>query len=207
MMPKKIQIEWENKEYGLLIDKLKDIYNIRTEKEIANILEIAPSQLSAMKKGNNFPYKQYISFAVKEGISLDNLFGLDDNFNDKTVNIQCEEILDDTRIPFYPDEAKFISIPYLPQNAEKTLRVIKQNNFYQIIDVSKTDILDSGNYALMVNDFILIRRIEIRLQNIIIQNAEWREAEDVVTVSFEEFSQFKVFGKVIALLTVEQLND
>jgi len=208
------------RDYSVPIARLKKVCNMATDRDLSNAIGISPSQLSAMKKKNTFPYKNFIDFAFQNKISLDYLFGFNED-SDEIGNVnnykKCST-LDDNNLerqeddngfllPYYSDEKKTIKIDLISQDDfSDSLRVVKQNNHYFIIDTSDLEVKNSGIYALIVNRYIIIKEVKINVSGVLVRDPYiYIDRSEGETLRFEDFELFKSIGRVKNIISVDSV--
>ncbi len=53
-----------------IVEALKDLKSIHTDSEIANLLGVKPKTLAAAKVRDNYPFRELITFCMKNNVSL-----------------------------------------------------------------------------------------------------------------------------------------
>lgn len=142
-------------------NKLKELLNVNSEKDVAEELNISASQFSQMKKNKKFPFEKLINLMVKKKLSLDDFFELNTSSNTEGV------------IPYYKNKDKYILLDGI-DNKSNNLKTIKQNNKFIVFDTSVNEYQNDGYYAFTQNDFIIVRNFRCNI-----------DEEDVSKVNLE----------------------
>ena len=73
-----------NHDFKKIMDRIKNILNLKSDGEIAEKLELSKQNYSEKKRKNSIPYENLINLCEKENISTDFLFYNKGNFEKNT---------------------------------------------------------------------------------------------------------------------------
>ena len=76
-----------------VLNRLKNKFNLKSDKELAELLEVTNKTLSGWKIRNSLDFKKILNLAKKENLSLDFIFGLK-NTNTKNIDY-FDELFED----------------------------------------------------------------------------------------------------------------
>lgn len=200
---KTVALDFENSDYSIWTERLKGAFNLKSEKEVANLLGIQPSGFSHFKRTNRFPYDKVVELYIEKGLSLDGLFGIKDTvlMHSKKELIKEKSKYD---IPLLLNKNNVLSIPMLiSQNESGSLVAFTQDNMTYIINTAANKYIKKANYLLEKNDIFYIRNIDMTLDNNFeiceINNHDSKEH----IFSVEELQKFTIIGMVEYSLKAE----
>lgn len=189
-------LDFENSDYSIWTERLKGAFNLKSEKDVANLLGIQPSGFSHFKRTNRFPYDKVVELYIEKGLSLDGLFGIKDTvlMHSKKELIKEKSKYD---IPFLLNKNNALSIPMLiSQNESNSLVAFTQDNMIYIINTGVNKYIKKANYLLEKNEIYYIRNIDMTLDN----NFEICEINNHDSkghvFSNEELEKFTIVGMV-----------
>ena len=127
-----------NEYFQFLINKLKKIYSLKRDKDIAELLGILPAGYSTLKKNNRFPYDKIVHLAIRDNFSLDDFFDIQEYKNiSSNKEKRNKELNDDftsiNKIGFLNKKNEYIHVPSLFQDKNKKYKAFAQNNKFYII--------------------------------------------------------------------------
>lgn len=195
-------LDFENSDYSTWTERIKRAFNLKSEKEVANLLGIQPSGFSHFKRTNRFPFDKVVELYIQKGLSLDGLFGIKDtSINNKKELVRGKSKYD---IPLLLEKDKVLSVPMLmSQNENSSLMAFIQDNIIYIINVDVNKYTKKANYLLEKNDIYYIRNIDMTLDN----NFEIYEINNHDSkghiFSVEELQKFNIVGMVEYSLKAE----
>ena len=140
----------DKKQTDVWTNKLKDILNVSSSKDVADELNISASQFSQMKNNGKFPYEKLINLMIRKKLSLDGFFDLENSIDKEGI------------VPYYKNTNKYILLDGI-ENSKDNLRAIKQNNKFIVFDTSITEYQNDGFYAFTQNDFMFYNRYRLCL--------------------------------------------
>jgi len=172
-----------------ILDRLYNVLKIKNDTEFANKYDIKRNTISTWKKRDSVPYKLLELISQNENLSLDwlltgkgSIYLNDSNTqNTNCTNNTCYNIEKlslqasaGSGIQNYEvNTLQTIQLPKAlfktPQN-ENNLKIIQvqgdsmeptiKDNAFIVIDTTKTDLIDGGIYAILLDDQILIKRLQ-----------------------------------------------
>ncbi|MAC85087.1 MAG: hypothetical protein CL624_13235 [Arcobacter sp.] len=187
----------DKKQTDVWTNKLKDILNVSSSKDVADELNISASQFSQMKNNGKFPYEKLINLMIRKKLSLDGFFDLE-NFIDK------EGI-----VPYYKNTNKYILLDGI-ENSKDNLRAIKQNNKFIVFDTSITEYQNDGFYAFTQNDFIIVRYFKCNIDDedvskVNLELSSIDNRDDKKIIDSKNLDKINFIGRVVNIIDKEDL--
>ncbi len=189
-------IELRKKEVEEIINNLKILLKVKTEKEIAKKIGISASQYSQMKNNGKLHYEKLIEMMKREKLSLDAFFGIKE---DKSLNT-----FDIEKIEYYSNRNKFIMLQGL-DNSKRNLFVIKKNNQFIVFDKNKSNFNEDGIYVFAQNDFLMVRQISCVLNSDDIKKACLEikcinNEQEKRYINIEDLDKINMLGRVTNII-------
>ena len=187
----------DKKQTDVWTNKLKDILNVSSSKDVADELNISASQFSQMKNNGKFPYEKLINLMIRKKLSLDGFFDLE-NFIDK------EGI-----VPYYKNTNKYILLDGI-ENSKDNLRAIKQNNKFIVFDTSITEYQNDGFYAFTQNDFIIVRYFKCNIDDedvskVNLELSSIDNRDDKKIIDSKNLDKINFIGRIVHIIDKEDL--
>lgn len=159
------QIDTNNENFYSVIEKLKTIYELKSDRKLSLKLDVLPASFSNSKKRGILPYEKIITAAIKDKISLDEIFGnrinnkIDyTNLKDKKAN--KHGLVD---IPMLNDNLDYIRVPLIYLENTTNLKGYISNNHTYILNTSEIKPEHNRTYLLTSNNIYYIKHISIDL--------------------------------------------
>ncbi len=172
------------------IDIIKEIHNLKEDREVANYLNVKPDTLSQWKGRKKIPYKELVEYSSLHNVSLDYLLlGKENNIKDSlfiqdnssyqidVLNVKASagtgienhivEVIDTIildknlfKTPINPTKTKLIQV-----SGDSMFPTLNDGDFV-VIDEAKSHGVD-GIYAINLHNQILIKRLKFKLDGTI----------------------------------------
>ncbi|MEO4005413.1 MULTISPECIES: helix-turn-helix domain-containing protein [unclassified Flavobacterium] len=146
-----------------ILTRVKKVFKIKTDAQLAELLNIKPNTISSWKKRNTLDYESIIAQCNKANIDLNEIFLGNENFNfkKKTTPIITKEMLfqyTTGELNLERSDIPTINIPFLQQKRSMVFQVntsemepdIKENTFVICEEASASDIA-SNSYAVLIS--------------------------------------------------------
>ncbi|THF52865.1 MULTISPECIES: helix-turn-helix domain-containing protein [Flavobacterium] len=146
-----------------ILTRVKKVFKIKTDAQLAELLNIKPNTISSWKKRNTLDYESIIAQCNKANIDLNEIFLGNENFNfkKKTTPIITKEMLFQYTtgdLNLERSDIPTINIPFLQQKRSMVFQVntsemepdIKENTFVICEEASANDIA-SNSYAVLIS--------------------------------------------------------
>ncbi len=199
-----------NEYFQLLINKLKKIYSLKRDKDIAELLGILPAGYSTLKKNNRFPYDKIVHLAIRDNFSLDDFFDIEEHKNISSNKEKRNKELDDdftdiNKIGFLNKENEYIHIPSLFQNKNTKYKAFAQNNQFYIIDTSVTTYTASNVYLIEKDGIFYIREIDASLKDTFLIKNINGTSDSFIEIDQATFENFNIVGVVENYISIKKL--
>lgn len=185
-----------------VLDNLANILNVKSDRQLAIKLDILPSTLFNNRKRGILPYEKILNYALKQEISLDEIFKPNNVKNDKTKEcFLASSDYDLVNINILNDSKNFIQIP---------LKIAEQENYKAFLDDKKIYIIDTINnnfknknrYLIKNNNNYFVVLISLDFDNTYILRDE-NDSDLISKLTKEEFEKIEIIGKVDFILSRE----
>ncbi len=146
-----------------ILTRVKKVFKIKTDAQLAELLNIKPNTISSWKKRNTLDYESIIAQCNKANIDLNEIFLGNENFSfkKKTTPIITKEMLfqyTTGELNLERSDIPTINIPFLQQKRSMVFQVntsemepdIKENTFVICEEASAIDIA-SNSYAVLIS--------------------------------------------------------
>ena len=195
-----------NKEsFDSVFEKLKEIMRVDSDRRIALALDMHSSQISLLRKTKKIPYEKIVKYCLENNVSADSIFGI--QVKREEYATESESLFPKHRlycIPYLKNESNYIRLAGVEQNAENSLRAIRQNNNHVIVDTGKTKLIHDGVYAFHHEDYIFVRKFTFNVlgETVTVSNLDEGENQNKQqNLSFEDAKNFKMIGLVTDIIT------
>ena len=187
----------DKKQTDLWTNKLKDILNVSSSKDVADELNISASQFSQMKNNGKFPYEKLINLMIRKKLSLDAFFDLENSINKEGI------------VPYYKNADKYILLDGI-ENSKDNLRAIKQNNKFIVFDTSITEYQNDGFYAFTQNDFIIVRYFKCNIDDedvskVNLELSAIDNRDDKKIIDSKNLDKINFIGRIVHIIDKEDL--
>ncbi|KAB7885190.1 helix-turn-helix domain-containing protein [Poseidonibacter ostreae] len=191
------EITVDKKQTDVWTNKLKDILNVSSSKDVADELNISASQFSQMKNNGKFPYEKLINLMIKKKLSLDDFFDLKNSIDKEGI------------VPYYKNTDKYILLDGI-ENSKDKLRAIKQNNKFIVFDTSITEYQNDGFYAFTQNDFIIVRYFKCNIDDedvskVNLELSAIDNRDDKKIIDSKNLGKINFIGRVVYIIDKEDL--
>ena len=184
-----------------VFNKLKKILNVTSDRQLALKLDVMPSSFSNTIKRGLLPYEKILFFAKKEGLSLDDIFLLN---NHSTINrainnientstekeLECSKDL--CSIQILNDEKNLITIPLNAYSNQKLRAFINDKKIY-IIDIDDREIEHNTYYLIKSSETYFAMYISIDLDG---SYSLKDDDNNIKKIMMEDFKKIEVIGKI-----------
>lgn len=185
-----------------VLDNLANILNVKSDRQLAIKLDILPSTLFNNRKRGILPYEKILNYALKNNLSLDDIFK-PSNIKNNKVNecILASSDYDLVNINILNDSKNFIQIP---------LKIAEQENYKAYLDDKKIYVIDTINnnfknktrYLIKNNNNYFVVLISLDFDNTYILRDE-NDSDLISKLTKEEFEKIEIIGKVDFILSRE----
>jgi hypothetical protein len=187
----------DKKQTDVWTNKLKDILNVSSSKDVADELNISASQFSQMKNNGKFPYEKLINLMIRKKLSLDGFFDLKNSIDKEGI------------VPYYKNTNKYILLDGI-ENSKDNLRAIKQNNKFIVFDTSITEYQNDGFYAFTQNDFIIVRYFKCNIDDedvskVNLELSAIDNRDDKKIIDSKNLDKINFIGRIVHIIDKEDL--
>lgn len=187
----------DKKQTDVWTNKLKDILNVSSSKDVADELNISASQFSQMKNNGKFPYEKLINLMIRKKLSLDGFFDLENSIDKEGI------------VPYYKNTNKYILLDGI-ENSKDNLRAIKQNNKFIVFDTSITEYQNDGFYAFTQNDFIIVRYFKCNIDDedvskVNLELSSIDNRDDKKIIDSKNLDKINFIGRIVHIIDKEDL--
>lgn len=187
----------DKKQTDVWTNKLKDILNVSSSKDVADELNISASQFSQMKNNGKFPYEKLINLMIRKKLSLDGFFDLENSIDKEGI------------VPYYKNTNKYILLDGI-ENSKDNLRAIKQNNKFIVFDTSITEYQNDGFYAFTQNDFIIVRYFKCNIDDedvskVNLELSAIDNRDDKKIIDSKNLDKINFIGRIVHIIDKEDL--
>jgi len=110
-----------------ILKKLKDVVGVKSDKELASLLDVSYSTIAAWKKRNTLDFQKVIKFALEHSIDLNYLFADTFIFNENSKNNKIQNTKNQE-----PNEFEEYVIFQL-----KKIKKLDRNSFFSLLNPKK----------------------------------------------------------------------
>lgn len=187
----------DKKQTDVWTNKLKDILNVSSSKDVADELNISASQFSQMKNNGKFPYEKLINLMIRKKLSLDGFFDLENSIDKEGI------------VPYYKNTNKYILLDGI-ENSKDNLRAIKQNNKFIVFDTSITEYQNDGFYAFTQNYFIIVRYFKCNIDDedvskVNLELSSIDNRDDKKIIDSKNLDKINFIGRIVHIIDKEDL--
>lgn len=187
----------DKKQTDVWTNKLKDILNVSSSKDVADELNISASQFSQMKNNGKFPYEKLINLMIRKKLSLDGFFDLENSIDKEGI------------VPYYKNTNKYILLDGI-ENSKDNLRAIKQNNKFIVFDTSIIEYQNDGFYAFTQNDFIIVRYFKCNIDDedvskVNLELSAIDNRDDKKIIDSKNLDKINFIGRIVHIIDKEDL--
>lgn len=194
-----MNIDNEIENFEIVINKLKDILNIKSDRQLSFALDILPASFANSRKRGIIPFDKIINYALKKNIDLNLIFNPDVLIDSNTINSSNNKE-DFLKIKILNNEEDFLKIPFSYNDIKlDTCRCLTLDDKIYIINIEDTSLQNNKKFILKSNNIYYYRHVNINFEGSFIFKDETSISEQIEK---ELVDKIEVVGKIIAILNM-----
>jgi|SRR5574344_621341 hypothetical protein len=185
-----------------VLDNLKRILKLPSDRQLALKLEIHPASLSNSIKRNILPWEKIITYSLNNNLSLDEIFlnniNQSENKDSNTDNIASSKnstFNENNKLSSIKtlEEDSEIQIPYIFQSEDTELRAYLTDKKIYVLDINEKEIKGTNYWLVKSNNNYYALTISVNLDG----KYQLKDDDDSIrSISVEEFKKLEIIGKI-----------
>lgn len=185
-----------------VLDNLKRILKLPSDRQLALKLEIHPASLSNSIKRNILPWEKIITYSLNNNLSLDEIFlnniNQSENKDSNTDNIESSKnstFNENNKLSSIKtlEEDSEIQIPYIFQSEDTELRAYLTDKKIYVLDINEKEIKGTNYWLVKSNNNYYALTISVNLDG----KYQLKDDDDSIrSISVEEFKKLEIIGKI-----------
>lgn len=185
-----------------VLDNLKRILKLPSDRQLALKLEIHPASLSNSIKRNILPWEKIITYSLNNNLSLDEIFlnniNQSENKDSNTDNIASSKnstFNENNKLSSIKtlEEDSEIQIPYIFQSEDTELRAYLTDKKIYVLDINEKEIKGTNYWLVKSNNNYYALTISVNLDG---KYQLKDDDESIRSISVEEFKKLEIIGKI-----------